>query len=521
VIKAFAQILCRSKRIFLCAALVLAAPVALFSCTNTPQNLDALIVAIPASPITLDPRLATDAEGDKIASLICDGLMKKDEHLEPVPALAESYEQISDTSYRFRLRSGIKFHDGSALSASDVVYTFQSIMNGSVASPFKGAFSRVKDIEAETPLTVRIDLSEPYAPFLTMLTRGIVSQKAAQSEKDAFGMHPVCAGPYELVRFVPDTIVELAANKDYFGLLPKTPRLIFDIIKDDNIRVLKLLKGDVDLVQNAIPRLLIQALLRKSSLDMREDTGIVMTYMGMNLTDPILLKKKVREAIANAIDRDEIIAHRFRGMAVKANSLLSPENWAYDPNLMQYPYDPNKAKKLLDEAGFPDPDGDGPKNRFELQFKTSTVKERVDIARMIAHQLQKVGIGARVVPYEWGTFFTDIKKGNFQIYTLSWVGVIEPDIFYDVCSSHAFPPNGLNRGRYVNRTVDRLVEQGRVAMDRKEREEIYYKVQKILIDDLPYVPLWYEKNIVIYKDGLQGVAVRPDASYRVFMEVTK
>ncbi|MFH1830215.1 MAG: ABC transporter substrate-binding protein [Pseudomonadota bacterium] len=508
-------------KIYCFAITILALALVFTSCKKKVPDGNILHVAIPASPITLDPRLATDAEGDKIAHLICDGLMKRDEHLVVVPQLAKSYEQISDTSYRFHLRDGVRFHDGTILTAEDVVYTFESIVDGSIGSPFKGTFSRIKTIEAEGPLTVRIDLEEPYAPFLTMLSRGIVSKKAAIALGDEFGTRPVCTGPYKFVRFIPDTVIELLANENYFETPPKMPNLNMEVIKDDNIRVLKLLKGDIDLVQNAIPRLLIQALLKKPALKMKEDTGIVMTYVGMNLTDPILSKEKVRKAIAYAIDRDEIISHKFRGMAVKANSILSPENWAYDPDLMQYPYDPNKAKKLLDEAGFSDPDGDGPKARFSLVFKTSTVKERVDIARMIAHQLGKVGISARVVPYEWGTFFRDIKKGNFQIYTLSWVGVTEPDIFYDVCSSRAFPPDGLNRGHYVNPKVDRLAQQGRVTMNQEKRKEIYYKVQEILIEDLPYVPLWYEKNFVIYKEGLKGVAVVPDASYRVFMEVTK
>ncbi len=504
------------------AVAVLALALVLTSCKKKVPDGNILRVAIPSSPITLDPRLATDAEGDKIAHLICDGLMTRDEHLEVVPQLAKSYEQISDTSYRFYLRPGIEFHDGATLSSEDVVYTFESIIDSSIASPFKGAFSRIKSIKAEGPLTVRIDLKEPYAPFLTMLSRGIVSKRAAMALGNAFGMNPVCAGPYKLLNFVPDSVVELVANEHYFASPPKMPALSMEIIKDDNIRVLKLLKGDVDLVQNAIPRLLIQALLKKPNLKMKQDTGIVMAYVGMNLRDPILSKEKVRQAIAYAIDRDEIISHRFRGMAVKANSILSPGNWAYDHNLKQYPYDPEKAKMLLDEAGFVDPDGDGPRERFSLQLKTSTVKERVDIARMIAHQLDKVGISARVIPYEWGTFFRDIKKGNFQIYTLSWVGVTEPDMFYEVCSSHAFPPDGLNRGYYANSTVDELVGKGRITMDREKRKEIYSNVQQILIEELPYIPLWYEKNFVIYnEDGLRGVSVRPDASYRVFMDVRK
>ncbi|MFA4972240.1 MAG: ABC transporter substrate-binding protein [bacterium] len=505
---------------FAIALLSLFAGSACHRAAATPE--DALEVAIPAGPATLDPRLATDAEGSKISSLICDGLFGLDDFLEPIPLIAESYEQLSASSYRIRIRPGVKFSDGSALAAKDVVFTFKSIIEGRIASPFKAAFQRISRIEAEDGLTVRIELSEVYAPFLNMLTRGIVSEKAAVAAGEDFGRAPLCAGPYRLLRFVPDKVVELAANDSYFGERPNIPRLNFHIIQDDNIRVLKLLKGDVDLVQNAVPRLLIKAMLkREPGLSMKEDVGIVVAYVGLNLADPLLAKAEVRRAVAYAIDREAIIGHRFRGMARPANSIISPENWAYDESLGQYPYDPAKARAMLDAAGLPDPDGAGPAMRFNLTLKTSTVKERIDIARMIAHQLGRVGIGVRVVPFEWGTFYRDIKKGNFQAYTLSWVGVTEPDIFYNVCRSDMTPPEGYNRGRYSNPEVDLLVAEGRAALSEDERKRIYGRVQQILFRDLPFIPLWYETNYVIYREGLEGVSVRPDASYSVFAKIKK
>jgi len=480
-----------------------------------------LVAAIPASPLTLDPRLASDAEGDKISSIICDGLVSRTNRLELVPALAERIEQVSELSWRFRLREKVLFHDGSPLTAEDVVYTYRSMLGGKLASPHKGAYEWIKEVVAEDPLTVRIDLASPYGPFLSRLTRGIVSKAAAERAGESFGRAPVCTGPYRIERFVPESAVELVANENYFGEKPKTRRLHFRVIKDDNVRVLRLMKGDVDLVQNAVPPMLMGALLKNPELAVESDVGIVMAYMGMNLTDPVLKNPKVREAIALAIDRDAIISHRFKGLAVKANSILSPDNWAYAEGLPQVEYDPARARALLDEAGFPDPDGDGPRPRFSLTFKTSTVKERVDTARMIAEQLRAVGIAARVTPYEWATFFRDIRRGNFQIYTLSWVGVTEPDIFYEVCHSAQLPPGGLNRGRYANSRVDELVALGRFTMDEEKRREAYGEVQRILLSDLPFVPLWYEKNSIVYRKGLSGVAPRPDASYRAFVEIGK
>ncbi|HPQ80875.1 MAG TPA: ABC transporter substrate-binding protein [bacterium] len=356
------------------------------SCSKSAASGSALVVAIPAAPLTLDPRLASDAEGDKIGSLICEGLVRFDENLDIVPGLAEKIDRLSDTSYRFRLRPGVLFHDGTPLTADDVVYTFRSIVSGKIASPYKGSYEWIDRVEAESPLVVRIDMKEPYGPFMSRLTRGIVSKKVAMERGKLFGRAPVCAGPYRFVRFAPDSSVELEANSNYYGKKPKTEGLTFRVVKDNNVRVLKLIKGDVDLVQNAVPPMLIDKLLENPELKKSAGAGIVMAYMGMNLTDPVLSDPRVRRAIAYAIDRDAIIAHRWKGLASKANSVLSPRNWAYARGLGQYDHDPERAKRLLDEAGYRDPDGDGPGARFRLTLKTSTARDRIDIARMLAGQ---------------------------------------------------------------------------------------------------------------------------------------
>lgn len=482
------------------------------ACSKAKRVGGVLEVAIQSSPVTLDPRLATDAEGDKICQLLFDGLMARNKNLEIVPGLAKRYELLSDTSYRFYLRKGVFFHNGEPLTAKDVVYTFESILKGKIASPFREAFSRIKEIKAEDDYTILINLKEPYAPFLTLLTRGIIPEDYAKKVGDRFGAAPVGSGPYKLVRFVPETIVELEVNPRYFGKIPKTKYLRLQIIKDDNIRVLKLLKGDIDLVQNGVPPLLLPKVLESKNLDMITEEGIVMAYLGVNLKDKALKDPRVRKAIAYAINRDEIISHRFGGMASKANSVLSPLNWAYAKDLKQYEYNPSKAKALLKEAGI---------DSINFSHKTSILKERIDIARMIAHQLGQVGVNVKVEPYEWGTFYRDVKSGNFQIYTLSWVGITEPDFFYDVAHSSQTPPKGFNRNRYSNPQIDKLVEEGRVTMDQEKRKEIYAKVQKILLDDLPYIPLWYEKNIVVYQKWLKGVSLRPDASYLTFVNISK
>lgn len=498
------------------------AMVCFISCSTKKSQEDAVLrVAIAAAPLNLDPRVATDAEGDKISHLICDGLLGRGDEMEIWPLLAGKMEKISDLSYRFHLRPHVKFHDGTLLTADDVVFTYRSIIDGKIISPHRASFGWMQDIVAESPEIVRIDLKEPFAPFLTKLTIGIVSKANALKNGDAFGQHPVCTGPYRFVRAEPNSVVVLSANAEYFGGAPKTSYLEFHVVKDDNVRALKLIKGDVDLIQNGISPMLLEGISTNKDIKIEESPSTVMAYMGFNLIDSLLSRREIRQAIALAIDRDSIIANRWRGHAKRANSILSPASWAYDRDLEFIEYDPSRAMKLLDEAGFADPDGSGPKTRFQIILKTSTSKDRVDIARTIAKQLEKIGIGVIVRPYEWGTFYRDIRRGNFQSYTLSWVGVADPDIFYDVCHSSRVPPQGLNRGRYINREVDRLVEEGRSILDDNARREVYLKVQKILLYDLPFIPLWYENNVVVYRKELKGVRLRPDASYRVLMDVEK
>jgi peptide/nickel transport system substrate-binding protein len=208
-------------------------------------------------------------------------------------------------------------------------------------------------------------------------------------------------------------------------------------------------------------------------------------------------------------------------LARPATGLLAPVHWAYEPDVTTHPYDPAKARELLDKAGTTDPDGAGPKPRFTLTYKTSTKKDRIGLARLIARYLKDVGIEVQVLPYDWGVFFSDVNKGNFQIYALTWVGVTEPDMFYDVFNSARTPPAGVNRGGYKNTAIDQLTEEGRRVSDVSQRREIYSAVQKVLSQDLPIIPLWYENNYAVFGRNVKGLRLRPNASFEWAAEVYK
>ncbi|HSA59229.1 MAG TPA: ABC transporter substrate-binding protein [bacterium] len=474
---------------------------------------DTLVVGIESSPATLDPRLSADAYSSKITQLLHNGLFRLDERLQLQPDLLESYEEVSPIEYRFKLRPGVVFHDGTALDAADVMFSLNSVKDPALASPFRGAMEKIESLTSDGPLDVDVKLKEPFAPFLSSLTMGILPSEG--------GDPAVGTGPFRLESLKPAESVSLAANGRYYRGAPKTGRVLFRVIPDDNLRVLEIKNRRVDVLQNNVPPLLLEALKGDEGLVLETTEGINMTYLGMNLRDDPLKRPDVRRAIAMAIDIPGLIEYRMAKLARPATGLLSPVHWAYEGDVAATPFDPAKARELLDQAGFRDPDGAGPLPRFTITYKTSTKKDRVGLARLIARYLKDVGIEARVLPLDWGVFFSDVGKGNFQLYSLTWVGVTEPDLFFEVFHSSKTPPTGLNRGGYSDPIVDRLTEEGRRVVSPEERKAVYSEVQKILARELPIIPLWYESNYAVFGKNVKGLRLRPNASFEWAAEAYK
>src|SRR5262249_31540199 len=373
------------------------------------------------------------------------GLVRFDDQMQLVPDLADRYEYLSDTRLRFHLRSGVKFHDGHLLSSRDVLYTFKTLMDPKTHSPFYDSFRRISELDAVDDTTIEIELQDSFAPFLTALTVGIIPYGADEAGSVPFASRPIGTGPFRWAASRTDQWIRLLAFPDYFGGAPLLPAVLFRTIRDDTTRVLQLLRGEVDLIQNAVPLVMAEWLRPRGQLEMGSDTGINYAYLVVNLRGPQLQERRLREGIALAIDRDKLIQYRLKGLARKATGILSPSNWFYEGQVEQYHYDPERAKALLDEAGFKDPDGAGPLPRLRLSLKTSNKRDRVAMARAIAEDLKAVGIELEIRSYEWGTFLRDLKTGNFQIGSSTWVGVTEPDIYYLAFHSSQFPPEGANR----------------------------------------------------------------------------
>jgi peptide/nickel transport system substrate-binding protein len=478
-----------------------------------------LIVGIESQPLHLDPRYSTDANSARIGGLIYNSLLRVDANSQLQPELASSWRRLDDRTYVFDLRRNVTFHNGKPLTAVDVKFTYESILQANNRSPKRALLKPLEAIDYLGPYRLRFRLTAPHAPFLEQFTLGIVPARSAE-DGALSAAPPVGSGPFilESIRF--GETVTLKANPSYWEEKPGIAGLIFKVVPDAMVRVLEFKKGSIGFMQNDLEPDVLPWLKNNTDADIEARQGTTFQYIGINLTHAILKHKKVRQAIAYAIDRDSIIRHLIKDLGTPAGGLLSPLNWAYDGSARQWPHDPEKARRLLDEAGFRDPDGDGPLPRFKLSFKSTNLDLRRRIAEALKEQLKNVGVELELRAYEWGTFFGDIKKGNFHLYSLAWVGIQDPDIYYQIFHSSSVPPNGDNRGYYSNPQVDRLLEKGRTTMDTTERTLVYAEVQQILAEELPYIPLWWWKNVIVKTPSLHGFVPYADGDFISFKKVS-
>jgi peptide/nickel transport system substrate-binding protein len=493
------------------ALVVLLFASALLSC-GRPTDPNTLVMIIESSPSNLDPRVGTDGQSERIDSLIFDSLVRKDEHFGIRPWLAERWEIPDPTTYIFHLRRGVRFHDGRPLTARDVKWTLDSIRNGTVLSLKSSAFKLVEGVDAPDDFTVVFHLKEPDAPLLWSLTDGALGVVPYGSDKN-FNRNPIGSGPFRFVRFDPDSQVVLSRNDDYWAEHAKIERVRFTIVPDSTTRALELRKGSADIAaSNSLPLDMVNNLRRDPKLQVQQEPGTNLLYVAFNLRDPILKNVQVRQALAYAIDREPMLHYLFADAGRLADSVLPPEHWAYNGAVAHYPHDPEKANALLDAAGYPrGKDG----VRFHLTMKTSTEETSRLLAAVLQQQLRNVGIALDIRSFEPTTFYADVVKGLFQMYTLRWLGYSnqDPDIFEYAFYTASFAPKAANRSYYSNPRVDRLIEEGRRTLDPEERRRVYAEVQSILARDLPYIDFWYLDNVVVHTRRVRIARVGVSGNY--------
>ncbi|MGD0179980.1 MAG: ABC transporter substrate-binding protein [Terriglobales bacterium] len=487
---------------------ILALIVPLASCSSKPDP-NTLVMIIESSPTNLDPRVGLDAQSERIDELLFDDLCTRDDHLNVQPGLAERWEIPDPLTYIFHLHQGVKFDDGRPLTSRDVKWTFDSLLQGKIRSTKAAAYRLVDRIDAPDDSTVVFHLKEPFVSLLWNISDGAMGI-VPYGSGDEMSRDPIGSGPFRFVSAEPDKEVVIERNEAYWGEKARVKRVRFAVIPDATTRALELRKGSADIAVTSLTGDMVLALERESNLEVLRAPGTVLGYLAFNTRDPILKDVRVRQALAYAIDRAPMIHYLMRDFARPAYSLLPPESWAYDGNVPRYDYNPDRARQLLEQAGYPSVNG----VRFHLTMKTGTDENTRLMAAVLQQQLRDVGVALDIRTFEFATFFSDVTRGAYQVHSLRWVGGNEdPDIFEYVFHSAKFSPHGANRTYYANPRVDLLIDQARGELNQNARKEIYAEIQEILAEDLPYINLWYFENVMVHTRRVQNLTLNPPGNY--------
>ncbi len=474
--------------------------------TQTAADPGVVAIALDQTPDNLDPRIGQTAAAQRIDALVFNSLVRKNENSEVVPDLAVRWEMPDPTTYIFYLRDDVRFHDGRPLTSKDVRFTFRSMLDGSVHTIKAGhPYNLITDIQTPDLHTVVFRLREPFAPFLWNLAAGVIGVVPDGSGAD-FNRYLIGSGPFEFVRYLQDQEVVLKRNDSYFGRKAGVSMLRFKVIPEAIVTALELRKGSIDIGLNVLTPDMVEVLKHDADLKVMQADGTNYQYFAFNFTDPVFRDIRVRQALAYGIDREKIIKYLWRGQARPAIGVLPPNNWAYNGDVRSFPYDPQRARELLREAG---------QEHLSFTYRTNNDNETaVQMAAVFQQQLREIGVTMEIRGNEFATFFADIIKGNFQAYSLRWIGANnDPDVFNYIFHSKSIPPNGANRGYYSNSRVDELVEFARKETDTEKRKQAYREIQRIVAEELPYIGLFYMHNVCVYAKRIDGIRLSPSADF--------
>ncbi len=500
----------RSRRTSITAKLLLATFFLLLttSCAKQPDP-NTLVMIIESSPTNLDPRVGIDAQSERIGELIFDSLVRRDEHFQLKPWLADSWEIPDPLTYIFHLHKGVHFHNGQPLTSRDVKWTLDSLLTGKIRSSKAATYNKIDRIDAPDEYTVVFHLKEPMASLLWNLSDGAIGIVPYGSGEE-FNRNPIGSGPFRFVRAQQEKEVIIERNPNYWATPAKLQQVRFNVIPDATTRALELRKHSADVAINSLTADTVLVLRNDPGLTVIEAPGTIYAYIALNLRDPILHDIRVRHAMAHAIDVQPIIRYLLRDQAQPAYSVLPPAHWAYDGDVPRYPYDPRQARQILDDAGYRATNG----IRFHIVMKSSTDESTRLMAAVLQQQLREVGIALDIRTFEFATFFSDITKGAYQMYSMRWIGGNQdPDIFEYIFDSNSFPPKRANRTFYANPRVDDLIREGRSTLDQQKRKIIYAEIQRIVAEDMPYINLWYLDNVLVHTNRVHGIELNPAANY--------
>jgi peptide/nickel transport system substrate-binding protein len=481
-----------------------------------------LTIVRPTDPVSLDPNHETTAPGAWVYFNMLEGLLTLDDKMQVKPALATSYEVMSPTKVRFKLRPNVKFHDGTPFNAAAVKFTYDRALKGTPPARWASLVGSMDGAEVVDDLTVDIVTKEPYGPILrtlAMYCMGIVSPSAVQKLGADFSRAPVGTGPFKFVEWKTNTHVIIERNPDYWGDKALLDRVVFKVVPEEGARMIALQTGDADMVLFPSPAQL-PALRKDAKFTVHETTGIRVVFVGLHAGLPPLDDVRVRQALLHAVDRKAILDNIMEGSAGPARGVLAPGVFGYKDMQLDrvYAFDRGKAKALLTQAGFtPGPDGIMQKAGQRLSLSWVAARGRYpkdgEITEAVQAMLKDVGVEAKVQILEWAAVFKQVRDAtlNYHLFTLGWVtSNADADYsLYALFHSKNPPPTGWNTSRYVNPKVDALIEQARRSLNQTEREKLYGEVQDILVKEMVWIPVYTTKEIIAARASVKGFTIHP------------
>lgn len=467
------------------------------------DDMGTIRMGVPDVTARLDPRYATDAFSTRIGRLIYPALIDFDKSSIPSPWIAKYWEWLDELTLSVEINNNFIFHHGKALTIDDVVATYHSVLDVKTVSPLKGPLRNLASVEADEGRVV-FRWHKPDKLALFRLTLPIMPSDLLASGHN-FDQQPIGCGGCRFVRYEDQMLVlqrQDGTNLAFIG------------VKDASVRLLKLVRNELDVLQNDLSPELVHHARSRSSIQVNTSVGNSFSYIGFNLTDPVLSQLAVRQAIAHAINRPLIIKRLLDDMARAGEGIFPSEHWCGLPSSVQgYEYNPVKARQLLADAGF--------KEGIQLTYKTSTDPTRVRLATVYQSLLADIGITLHIDSHDWGTFYSDIKQGRFQLYGLAWVGVKSPEIFEYAFASYSTPPIGANRGHFIDEAFDAMLKQALIAPSMPEMSTAYKQIQQHLLDRLPIMPLWHDHQVSVTRPNIKDYQLASDGRYDALLLTRK
>ena len=466
-----------------------------------------LIFGRGGDSLTLDPALVLDGESAKVCDMLYDTLIQYREDTTDIePALAEAWESSADgLVWTFHLRQGVQFHDGTPLNAEAVVF---SLSRPAVFRDFQTEF--ISQIIALDPLTVQIVLKTPFAPFISMVAGtsfSIVSPTAVQHFGDNFANNPVGTGPFKFVQWDRDDKIVLEANRAHWAGKPLLDRLIFRSIPDNSVRLMELQQGKLHAMEFPNPDE-IPTIRGDAQLELLMQSSLNVGYLAMNMDKPPFDNLKVRLAINHAINKVEIIENLYQGTGIPAKGPIPPALWSYDDTIEDYEYNPELAKQLLAEAGYPD---GFETTLWALPVPRPYIPDGYALAEVLQSELQNIGVEATIVTYDWGTYLAKTEVGEHDMAMLGWIADEgDPDnFFYYLLSKTYAEKPAFNIAFYRSDEMQDVLERARTSTDRNERIELYQQAQAIFHRDAPWVPLAHAQRLLVVDRRVRNLKLAP------------